>query len=123
MLTVDGLLDALESIAARPMECKVFLNEPDGDVLYATDLEEAPNYQPVIVKPESWKLDENNLSITAEQIQIVFSGKAGKIAGYFLTRGNRVLNYELFIDPIPVNAKGDTIKVTPRILAKRLKVE
>jgi len=123
MLTVDGLLDALESIASRPMECRLFVNEPDGDVLYATDLEEPPNYKPVVVDPAAWHVDNQNLSITANPIEFSFSGKAGKIAGYFLTRGARVLNYELFMDPVPINSKEDKIKVRPRILAKRITVE
>lgn len=122
MLTVDGLLDALESIAARPMECRLYVNEPDGDVVWLSDLEQATNYDPVTVPPDAWKIDENTLSMTADAVEFSFSGKAGKIAGYFLTRAGRVLSYEPFMDPIPINSKQDRIKVRPRILAKRLKV-
>jgi hypothetical protein len=122
MLTVDGLLDALESIASRPMECRLFTNEPDGDVLYASDLEEPQHYKPVTVEPSRWKIDAENLSMTADRLEFSFSGKAGKIAGYFLSRNGRVLNYELFMDPVPINSVEDKIGVRPRILAKRVTV-
>ena len=122
MLTLDGHLSGLEALVRQPLTARLYVNEPDGEVVYASDLEEPlQNYTPVTVPPEIWKSDRVNYWVEVkERITFSFIGKAGKIAGYFLTLGDSIVLYEPFMDPIPVNTNEDKIHVRPRIRAKRM---
>jgi len=120
MLTKDGLLTALESTIENEITVGLYVNEPDGDAVLRSDLEESKNYQPQKLNRAQWAVDEQKLEATADRVVFKFSGKAGKIVGYFLEARGRVITYEPFMDPLPVNTNEDVIRVRPRIMAKRL---
>lgn len=119
-LTRDGLLTALESLLDQPITIRVHTNEPDGDVVSISDLEEARNSKPVTLTRKDWQINEEAVHATGPRTAIRFSGRAGKVTGWHGEARGRVVVYEQFMDPVPVNTDEDIIWVTPRIRAESL---
>lgn len=119
-MTRDGLLTALESLVEQPLQIGLYTNTPDGDVVSVSDLEEARNYKRVTVPKGGWKIDRDALTATCEKVSIRFTGRGGKIVGYFIEGRGRVVLYEPFMDPVPANSDEDVIGVRARIDAQSL---
>lgn len=120
MMTRDGLLTALEAVLELPIEVVLFVNELDGDNVNLSDIEEARNYKRQTLKREQWKIDEENLQATSARVPFVFTGRAGKVVGYALVARGRVVTYETFMDPVPINTNEDKLGIYAKIRAEAL---
>lgn len=120
MMTTDGLIAVLEGLTAKPVLLCLYVNEPDGDVVRRADFEEPNTYTPITIEPGQWKINRQSFFATAEKTSFPFTGKAGKVVGYFIVRDDVVLDYQPFLDPIPINTNEDIIHVRPRIKTRRM---
>jgi hypothetical protein len=119
MITRDGLMTAVERLLGEGLEVGLYQNELDGSDVRLSDVKQPKNYSMVMVPASKWTKDPARMSATAEKQELKFSGKAGHVIGYFLKSGDRLISYEPFMDPIPINSDEDVIYVRPRLFARR----
>jgi hypothetical protein len=121
MITRDGLMLAIERLIGDGLELGLYVNELDGQDVRLSDIKQPKNYAMIKVPQSSWNLDPVNSAATASKQRFKFGGKAGYISGYFIKSGERLISYEPFMDPIPINSNEDVIGVRPRLFARKEK--
>jgi hypothetical protein len=126
VLSRQGALSALRYLTNKEnpesLVLRLFVNDVIPNSLRTLDdyVElDAPEYAPVILDGDDWKIEEAYWpTAIAEEQKFAFKKAAGKIYGYFLTRekSQDLFLAERFQDgPYDVRVAGDTIKVTAKI--------
>lgn len=101
MIADEGLLVMLDHLRSRRMTLRLFTNRPKTTKVASDDFTEAKGYTPKELTKDDWKVEVDEIQISAEGLPMRFSKRVERITGWFLTDTDTgaVMGYEAFEEP------------------------
>jgi len=122
-LTDEGALNLLlmevgQATNAGALMLRLFANDivPGRDTALSDFVAASGAIEDAINISRGWRIRVNDVPMLEhDAVKFTFTRPAGKVHGYYMTRGTLLTRCKRFDEPFDILREGDSIEITPRL--------